>query len=57
MPPNCLHSFLTYFYFRNFPNVVSLVEGSLSKVPKALVIMFFHHVLLEAFNYIILQPI
>ena len=57
MPPPSLHRFLTYFYFRNFPNVVSIVVESLSKVPKALVIMFFHHVLLEAFNYILLQPI
>ena len=42
---------------KNFPNVLHLVEESLNKVPKALVVMFWHHVLLEAFNYLLLQPI
>ena len=42
---------------KNFPNVVSLVVASVSKIPKALVVMMWHHVLLEAFNYLVLKPL
>ena len=42
---------------KNFVNVVSLVVESVSKIPKALIIMMWHHVLLEAFNYLILKPL
>ena len=52
-----LNSSSPTLHHRNFANVVSLVEESLNKVPKALVLMFWHHVLLEAFNYLLLQPI
>ena len=34
-----------------------MVEQSAGRIPKSLVIMFFHHALLEAFNYLLLQPL
>ena len=42
---------------KNFVNVVSLVVESVSKIPKALVVMMWHHVLLEAFNYLVLKAL
>ena len=42
---------------KNFSNVVSLVVESVSKIPKAFIVMMWHHVLLEAFNYLILKPL
>ena len=47
-------------FYRNFANVVHMVEQSAGRIPKSLVIMFFHHALLEAFNYLLyllLQPL
>jgi len=42
---------------KNFTNVVNIVVESLSKIPKALIVMMWHHVLLEAFNYLVLKPL
>ena len=42
---------------KNFANVVSIVVESISKIPKALVVMMWHHVILEAFNYLVLKPL
>ena len=42
---------------KNFANVVSMVVESVSNIPKALVIMMWHHVILEAFNFLLLKPL
>ena len=42
---------------KNFPNLVSIVVESISKIPKPLIVMMWHHVLLEAFNYLTLRPL
>ena len=42
---------------KNFSNVVSLVIESVRKIPKAYILMMWHHVVLEAFNYLILKPL
>ena len=42
---------------KNFTNVVSVVTESVSKIPKAFIVMYWHHVLLEAFNYLLLRPL
>lgn len=42
---------------KNFANVVSVVSESVNKIPKAFIVMCWHHVLLEAFNYLLLRPL
>jgi len=42
---------------KNFANVVNIVVESISKIPKAIVLMMWHHVLLEAFNFLLLKPL
>ena len=41
-------------FVRNFSNIVGLIDEGVRKIPRALVVMMWHHVLLEAFNYLLL---
>ena len=41
----------------NFANVVQLAVESMRKIPKDSILMMWHHVLLEAFNYLLLRPL